>query len=174
MLAGVVLGRNMGDSLEALREAVREDRAVRRESRKWSAMSGYFADSPLDGEDPLIYEVFTWIDGKAETNMLATITVLYPGRIGGEHFHTKGHYHLNPDGSEFVVGYWGEGVLETAPREGSITETPIRPGSHFIVPSGHAHRVVNRSLEPVVYLSISSAGVGHDYAGVVACGWRIL
>ncbi len=172
LIAGISLLGRSEDYLTSLRAAADAGDAVLCETRRWSAMKDYFREAPETG-DPLIYEVYTWKDGAAATNLLSTITVLYPGRIGAEHFHTKGHFHTAPDGSEFVAGYFGEGVLETATRTGDVTETALTRGLHLVIPDGHAHRVSNRGGEPAIYLSISSAGVGHDYESVRTCGWRM-
>lgn len=171
-IAGIFLANRSEECIASLRAAVDAGRTVSREARHWSAMKDYFRQAPESG-DPLIYEVYTWTDGDAATNLLSTITVLHPGRIGTEYFHTKGHFHTAPDGSEFVVGYFGEGVLETATREGEVTETVVTHGLHLVIPDGNAHRVANRGGEAVIYLSISSAGVGHDYESVRTCGWRV-
>lgn len=170
-LNGIVLGDRSADCLASLRAAADAGTVVLRETRRWSAMKEFYSGDPEQG-DPLIYEIYTWNDGHAPTNLLSTITVLYPGRIGGEYFHTKGHFHTDPDGSEFVAGYFGTGVLETGTRAGEVTETPVTQGLHLVIPDSHAHRVVNRGTEAAVYLSISSAGVGHDYDSVRVCGWR--
>ncbi len=170
-LAGIILGDRSSDCLASLRAASAAGEIVLRDARRWSAMREYFAGAPEQG-DPLIYEIYTWNDGHAPTNLLSTITVLHAGRIGDEFYHTKGHFHTDPDGSEFVVGYFGEGVLQTGTRAGAVTETQIMRGAHLVIPDSRAHRVVNRGEEAAVYLSVSSAGVGHDYDSVSACGWR--
>jgi hypothetical protein len=40
------------------------------------------------------------------------------------------------------------------------------------VPAGVAHRVLNPDAGPVKYVSISGAGIGHDYAAIDRLGWR--
>ncbi len=143
----------------------------RREARCWSDMSDYFKEQPPVG-DPLIYETFAWPDGSAATNLLVVFTVLRAGKIGQEHFHTKGHFHVGEDGSEVAICYAGEGILETAPQGGAVRATAMAAGTHVLIPAGHAHRMVNAGDEPVVFLSICSAGVDHDYHSVLQFNWR--
>lgn len=141
-----------------------------RDARRWSHMRDYFQAAPVS-DDPIIYEIYTWRDGSAPTDLLIAFTVLHPGRFGQESYHTKGHFHRGADGSEFVIGYAGEGVLETAPHSGALTSTRVTPGAHALIPSGHAHRMSNPSHHPLAFLSICAAGIGHDYDSVASLGW---
>ena len=142
-----------------------------REPRHWSQMREYFTGHPASG-DPLIYETFMWPAGRGATDMLLVFTALHPGQIGAEHHHTKGHFHDRPDGPEFVICYAGKGTLETAPRGGRVRSTAMAGGVHARVPDGHAHRMINTGVDALIFLSICSAGVGHDYQSVAEFRWR--
>jgi len=141
-------------------------------SRRISEMASYYEHFNETDEDSVVYEVLSWPEDGRDTALLITITVLYPGTVGKEHFHTKGHFHFEPDGPEFVVGYKGHGLLEMGDRQGFLTTAAVHPGTHVWVPPGTAHRMMNTSSEPVTYLSISSAAVGHDYESVAVLGWK--
>ena len=142
-----------------------------RSVRRLHDMPGYFpADAAAVG-DPVIYEVFQWPSHGLPTDLMVTVTVLHPGHVGGAPFHTKGHFHRDPDGEELVAGIAGSGVLELFSRAGEHRAVRLSAGTHVSVAPGWAHRVVNPGSEPVLYLSVSSAFIGHDYEGVREAGW---
>ncbi|MCY0899178.1 MAG: cupin domain-containing protein [Firmicutes bacterium] len=135
-------------------------------------MREYFTATPLD--NPVIYTVFGWQSGDGVTDLLATLTVLNAGRIGRELFHTKGHYHRSPDGAEYITVISGVGCLEVARDADTSPETAtLEPGVHVVVPPGYAHRVFNTGDATLVYISVCSAGLGHDYDSIRSLGWRI-
>lgn len=142
------------------------------DTRRVGDMRDFFFEPTDELDDQIVYEVFAWPENGETTDLLATITVLHPGSIGTEPFHTKGHFHNDPDGPEFVVGYHGTGILQLGDHTGRVTDLEVSKGTHVWIPPGTAHRVINRSSEPVTYLSISSAYVGHDYDAVVALHWK--
>ena len=140
--------------------------------RRLKDMAGYFPRDPAaEARNPVIYEVFEWPRDGLPTDLLVTVTAIYPGMVGGESHHTKGHFHKDPDGSELVVGIDGHGTLEMVDRSGAEQAVPVAPHTMVTIPPGWAHRVVNPGTDPVLYLSVSSAEVGHDYGGVRAAGW---
>lgn len=140
--------------------------------RRVSDMKEFYFEYTETETDKIVYQIFGWPEHGGKTDLLVTITVLHPGSVGSEQFHTKGHFHNDPDGPEFVVGYRGVGILQTGSRAGLRDEVKIERGTHVWIPSGVAHRVINRSDEPVIYLSVSSAVVGHDYDSVTQLRWK--
>ncbi len=169
MLESLSLSR-MCQLFERPEEALRLGLTI--DTRRWSDMSAYFHGSPATGIDQVIYQICNWPSSPGMSDLLITVTLLYPGAINGEFFHTKGHFHDNPDGPELVVGYGGEGYLQLATREGTVTEVRVTEGEQVFVPPGYGHRAVNRSDSPIYYLSVSTADVGHDYDSVTRVGWR--
>ncbi|MDA8200578.1 MAG: hypothetical protein M0Z54_14340 [Thermaerobacter sp.] len=146
--------------------------AAHHEQRRWADMSACFAGRPADGDDPVIYEVYTWpTQGSGPTDLDVSLTVLMAGRLGDEPFHTKGHFHLDPDGPEYVSVVSGDGILERATRSGLVESVALRRGVQTLVPAGWAHRVLNPGPTPLAFVSIASRHVGHDYAGVGRVGW---
>lgn len=140
--------------------------------RRLSDMREYFPDDPaaLD-RDPVIYEIFDWPGPGLPTDLMVTVTAIHPGSVGGFPFHTKGHFHKDPDGAELVVCMSGLGRLELVDREMHSRTVDLRAGTYASVDPGWAHRVVNPEPSPLLYLSVSSAFIGHDYPGVGAAGW---
>ncbi len=146
--------------------------AAHRAERRWSDMRAFFAGQPADGADPVIYEVYTWPpQGAGSTDLDVSLTLLMAGRIGDEPFHTKGHFHHDPDGPEYVSVVSGEGILERATRSGLVESVALRAGVQTLVPAGWAHRVLNPGPAPLAFVSIASRHVGHDYGGVRVAGW---
>lgn len=136
-------------------------------------MRAYFAaDAPPIDDDPVIYEVFDW-PARADlpTDLMVTLTAIQPGSAGGLPFHTKGHFHKDPDGAELVVGVAGIGQLELVDRKGRRQALEIAPGTCVSVEPGWAHRALNPGTEPFLYLAVSSAFIGHDYESVRDAGW---
>lgn len=144
---------------------------VPRETRSWSSMVDYFQEAPSGGTDPVIYDLFSLPYGDSHAELMTVLTVLYGGRIGKERFHTKGHFHTQPDGPEYVIVLAGRGILERGQRDGTIEESIMAPDTHIMVPPGQAHRAVNVTDEPLLFVSLCSAAVGHDYASVATLGW---
>lgn len=143
-----------------------------KQTRRWADMRACFAGGPDGGEDPVIYEVYTWpSEGPGPTDLDVSLTVLAAGRIADEPFHTKGHFHQDPDGPEYVSVVSGEGILERATRSGVVESVALRCGVQTLVPAGWAHRVLNTGLRPLAFVSIASRHVGHDYGGVRVVGW---
>lgn len=137
--------------------------------RRWSGMREYFRESPEEG-DPVIYTLYELPHSPAATDLMAVLTVLNSGKIGSEPFHTKGHFH-NPDGAEYVIVFQGAGALERGSPDGTLEYSPMTPGQNILVPPGQAHRAVNTGNMPLVFVSICSPAVGHDYQSVQRLDW---
>lgn len=140
------------------------------EVRRWSDMVPYFQRAPESSDDPIIYLLYALPHGGHPTDLMVVLTVLNPGHIRGEFFHTKGHFH-RPDGAEYVIALEGTGLLERGFRDGSWESSRMVPGQHMLVASGQAHRVVNTGTSPLVFVSICSPAVGHDYESVTILNW---
>lgn len=140
--------------------------------RRLSDMREYFPADPAAWErDPVIYEIFDWPGQGLPTDLMVTVTAIHPGSIGGLPYHTKGHFHQDPDGAELVICMAGLGTLELVDRGMHSRFVNLGPGTYASVDPGWAHRVVNPGDAPLLYLSVSSAFIGHDYEGVRDAGW---
>lgn len=134
-------------------------------------MTDYFHKAPSDGTDPVIYDLLSLPYSNFSTDLMVVLTVLHAGDIQGESFHTKGHFHMDPDGPEYVMVLSGRGILERGTRDGTRNSSIMEPGIHILVQPGEAHRAVNPEDEPLLFLSLCSAIVGHDYRSVTPLGW---
>ncbi|WP_167577634.1 glucose-6-phosphate isomerase family protein [Ammoniphilus sp. YIM 78166] len=136
--------------------------------RVLSQMKGLYLDQEavekqLAIEDPVIYEVYELPHPNDETDLLANITVLYPGKIGDEFYMTKGHFHLEPDTAEAVIGIAGSGEMLVQNREGVLKSLAVLPGYISYAGGGWGHRVVNTGTEQLVFFAVSGANIIHDY-----------
>ena len=78
--------------------------------RRLSHMQGMYQDvaeteTILRRDDPLIYEVYAVDVPEEEGQLLHSLTVLYPGRVGDEYYMTKGHFHVAMDTAEICLLY---------------------------------------------------------------------
>jgi glucose-6-phosphate isomerase len=145
-------------------------RYERHSVRRGSDMPGYFRSDP-DGDDPLIYEYFERDVPAEQGQIVQNITILHPGRVDGEYFMTKGHYHASARCSEVYLCLGGRGYLlmQTASGETDIQE--LRRGISVYVPPGWAHRSVNSGDDPLVLFALYPADSGHDYAAIADEGF---
>lgn len=148
-------------------------RTIAPDRHHWSSMREYFREKPAPQSDPLIYALYSLPYTAAPTDLMIVLTVLYAGKIGEEHFHTKGHFHHEPDGAEYVVTLTGKGVLERGDHDGRVQRSTMDSGIHLIIPPGQAHRVINVGAQPLAFLSLCSPVVGHDYVSVQRLGWAV-
>src|SRR5256885_2252021 len=54
-----------------------------------------FARAVADGDDPVAYEVIDY--RHKESDLSFGTTIMSPGKVGGEYFMTRGHYHERPE-----------------------------------------------------------------------------
>lgn len=140
--------------------------------RTMFADQGAVSQPAVSGQDPLIYEVSAW-DAPGQSGALSFgVTVLQPGRIGGEYYMTKGHYHVVRHTAEVYYTLSGEGLLVTENEGGRCILLPMAPGTASYVVPGFAHRMVNTGSRPLVSFYVFRADAGHDYAAIEASGFR--
>lgn len=156
---------------QRLEQIVEQLKPIEPDVRRWTSMPEYFREQPEPETDPVIYELYALPYTSSPTDLMVVLTVLHAGTLGSEHFHTKGHFHQDPDGAEYVITLAGEGMLERGTRTGLVTNSTMEAGTHLIVPPGQAHRAVNTGDRPLVFLSLCSPIVGHDYISVQHLGW---
>ena len=149
--------------------------------RRLSDLKEYFADRKavediLSRGDPVVYEVYEHPVPNEGEHLIFATTVLLPGKVGEEFHFTKGHFHLDPDGAEVIVGVEGTGIALLQNRTGELRQERLEASAAVYSPPGWAHRVVNTSKENLVFLSICRADIGHDYDAITAKGFakRIL
>lgn len=131
-------------------------------------------DSLLDKDDTLLYAVTAVESASGEGDLHYGLGVLYPGKVGGEYFMTKGHLHAWRPAAEVYVGLAGKGVMLLEDEEaGESRLEPLERNSIVYVPGHTAHRTMNTGAEPLVYLGIYPARAGHDYSAIAERNFRM-
>lgn len=146
--------------------------------RHLSELSGCFADrdayrAALEEGDPLVYSVVTASDDAAGSLSFG-LGVIQPGRVGGEFYLTKGHYHSRREAAEVYIGLRGSGGLVLENESGSSCFVPMGVGEIVYVPGHTAHRSVNCGDEPFAYLGVYASDAGHDYAGIAEANFALV
>ncbi len=148
-------------------------------SRRLSDMRGWFAnadaEAALIGRNPLIYEVdYGYAAPDVEGQLGFCTTIIHPGKIGGEYYMTKGHYHAKADRAEIYYALQGEGKLLLQTRDGVTSVQNMIPGVIAYIPAYHAHRTINVGAEKFIFLSVYPADSGYDYASIAEKGFASL
>lgn len=127
-------------------------------------LAGYFDDGTEYERfgDLLVYETYA----STGEGLLFGTTILHPGRVGAQHFMTRGHFHLRPDRGETVLTLSGSGELRLMSRDGERRSEPMRSGSLHVIDGAWAHRVVNTGSEPLLFYVTWMADCGHDYDSI--------
>jgi glucose-6-phosphate isomerase len=147
--------------------------------RRLSDMRGMYQDAAateavLARGDPLIYEVYAVDVPEKAGQLLHSLTVLQPGRVGDEYYMTKGHFHVVMDTAEVYLGLEGEGYLLMQTEDGDIQALKMQRGTIAYVPPDWAHRTVNTGQGPFVFFAVWPAHAGHDYGTIEEAGFRRL
>jgi glucose-6-phosphate isomerase len=147
-----------------------------RTERHLSDMKGAYADQAalsrlVKADDPLVYEVLQYDAPEEVGQLICCTTVLQPGTVGDEYFMTKGHYHSVRDTGEVYLGLSGHGHLLLMTEQGGKAATLMSPGTVAYVPPCWAHRTVNTSEEPFVFLAVYPGQAGHDYGTIEETGF---
>ncbi|HRJ26502.1 MAG TPA: glucose-6-phosphate isomerase family protein [Fimbriimonadaceae bacterium] len=130
---------------------------------------------PASRQSELVYETFSMSPQApaGSHELLAATTVLHPGWLEDEPFMTRGHFHIDPRLGESMLTLSGEGVLVLMNRSGEVQEHPADPGTFFRIEGEWAHRAVNRSRAPWVFLVTWDADCGHDYESISPSSFRL-
>ncbi len=148
--------------------------------RSLSAMKGMFADSrafdaAVAGGDPLVYEFYDMKRPEKEGEVAFGTSITYPGKVGGEYFMTKGHFHTVLETAEVYYCLRGHGYMLMESPEGAWEAQEFRPGVAVYIPPRYAHRSVNVSpAEPLVTFFAFRGDAGHDYGTIETRGFRKL
>lgn len=142
-------------------------------------MNGQYLDkqayAAMLSQDPVLYEVYEIARPESAGELMHGISIVHPGKVGGEYFMTKGHFHTVLDTAEVYYCLKGAGamVMETPEGEWSVEE--LRPGRVLYVPPRWAHRSVNTGQsEDLVTFFIYPGNAGHDYGTIERQGFREL
>lgn len=147
-------------------------------ARHVSNMVTQFADADAAKElvaqgDPLLYEFYGLDLPEDDSGVLQFgTTILYPGKVGGEYFMTKGHFHTILDTSEIYYCLSGHGMMMMETPEGDVDWKDVNPGDALYVPGRWAHRSINTGSEPLVMFFVYRGDAGHDYGTIEEKGYR--
>jgi glucose-6-phosphate isomerase, archaeal len=122
------------------------------------------------GQDPVIYTGYDADVPHAAGHLPFRTTIISPGAIGSEFFMTKGHHHYR-DTAEIYVGMSGSGLMVMETRAGESACAELLPSATVYVPPGWAHRTVNTTEAPLVFLAIYPGDAGHDYESIERQGF---
>jgi len=147
--------------------------------RYLSHMRGMFADTQafeklLAVSDPLVYEFYELGVPEHEGDISAGSSITYPGKVGGEYFMTKGHFHTILDTAEIYYTLSGSGYMLIESPEGDWAAYELSPGKMVYVPRRYAHRSVNTGSTPLVTFFAFRGDAGHDYGTIEEKGYRKL
>ncbi|RIJ50821.1 cupin domain-containing protein [Maribellus luteus] len=148
-----------------------EGKKVESSIRYLSDMEAVFMDkvafSALDPQQP-VYEVdcyFPVADNKSG-GLFFGLTRIFPGKVGGEFFMTKGHFHSNNDTAEFYWGIKGKGLLLFMDKTRKVWAEEMTEGSVHYIPGNTAHRVINTGVEMLSFGACWPSDAGHDYGSI--------
>ena len=146
------------------------------QKRHLSDMRGLYADGEAETAlaqiNPLIYEVYLANNGGGQEGQLGySTTLLYPGKVGGEYFMTKGHYHAKGDRAELYYCLQGEGYLLLQTKEGKVSAQRMMAGAASYVPPYWGHRTINTGTDTFIFLAVYPADAGYDYKTIQEKGF---
>lgn len=147
--------------------------------RRLSQMKGMYHDNDaltkmLEEGDPLVYEFYELGAPEDSGDLAFGTSIVYPGRVGGEYFMTKGHFHTIIGTGEVYVCLKGRGVMLQENPEGDWSADPLAPGRAVYCAQRYAHRSINTGTEPLVTFFSFRADAGHDYGTIETKGYRKL
>jgi len=124
------------------------------------------------GRNPLIYEnqITEWPSEEGLINIGST--TIYPGEVGGEFYHNRGHYHEKDNTCEIYTGVKGEGRVIMQKKDGETRILPFEPHDVVYIPFGWAHRVANIGKRKMSFMYASPANAGHNYGPIKEKGFK--
>jgi glucose-6-phosphate isomerase, archaeal len=122
--------------------------------------------------DPICYENFAFNDNQADGDIFFGTTVIYPGKVGAEYHLTRGHYHRKRDHAETYQALSGRGLVLFEREDGTTCVAELAPGKVTYVAPYWAHRSINTSNVPLVFLWTCPVEAGHDYEALGGRGMR--
>ena len=125
-------------------------------------------------EDSLVYEFYEMGVPEHPGDLAFGTSICYPGKVAGEYFMTKGHFHAILDTAEVYLCLSGSGLILMENPEGDTLHEVLTPGKMVYVPKRYAHRSINIGNEPFVQFFTFRADAGHDYGTIEAKGFRKL
>ena len=124
------------------------------------------------GENPLIYETQI-IDWPSKEGIIKIgSTTIYPGEIGDELYHNRGHYHQKDQTSEIYIGLKGRGRIVMQKEDGKTRILPLELHDVAHIPPGWAHRVINIGRDKMSFMFACLADAGSNYEPIKERGFK--
>jgi len=139
-------------------------------TKRLSALRGLFLDADalerrISGEgDPVCYENYAFNQNTAEGDLFFGTTIIYAGKVGLEYHLTRGHYHSKRNRAETYQAVSGHGLVLFQREDGATRVAKLEPGMITYIPPHWAHRSINTSDEPLVFIWTCPVDAGNDYA----------
>jgi glucose-6-phosphate isomerase len=149
-------------------------------TRRLSEMEGYYLDAEaymkrLAHSDLELYQVYEVQRPGWAGELRHGLSIVHPGKIGGEYFMTKGHFHKELETGELYHCLQGQGAMVMETPEGEWAVEWLEPGKVLYVPPRWAHRSVNVGAEEdLLTLFVYPGNAGHDYGSIEGRGFRKL
>ena len=146
--------------------------------KRLSDLRGFFLDAEelerriREENDPICYENYAVAHRQAEGDICFGTTIIYPGKVGSEYHLTRGHYHRKRNHAETYQALSGYGLVLFEREDGATHTAELAPGKVTYVAPFWAHRSINTSDVPLVFLWTCSIEAGHDYEGLGSRGMR--
>ena len=133
------------------------------------------ADASIkENGDIKVYEVYEKVIPQRDGEIQFCSSITHPGRIGGEYFMTKGHFHARRDTAEIYYCLRGRGYMLMELENGDYEMGEMYPGRTVYVPAYYAHRSINIGDEPLISLAVYPGDAGHDYGSIETSGFKHL
>lgn len=130
------------------------------------------AERRLQKDNPLVYEFYELGIPENMGDLAFGTSIVYPGKVAGEYFMTKGHFHSILDTAEVYYCIRGRGYMLMENPEGIWDCKELIPGRTVYVPKRFAHRSINVSDEAFITFFCFRADAGHDYGTIEINGFR--
>lgn len=124
--------------------------------------------------DPVVYEFYEMGAPELAGDLAFGTSITYPGKVNGEYFMTKGHFHTILETAEVYYALQGEGYMLLESPEGDVRLEALKPGEALYVPKRYAHRTINTGGTPLITFFVFRADAGHDYGTIETKGYRKL
>jgi len=124
--------------------------------------------------DVKVYEVYEKVIPQRDGEIQFCSSITHPGKIGGEYFMTKGHFHARRDTAEIYYCLRGRGYMMMELESGEYELGEMYPGRTVYVPAFYAHRSINTGDEALISLAVYPGDAGHDYGSIETSGFKHL
>ena len=130
------------------------------------------AERILEKENPLVYEFYEIGIPSHPGDLAFGTSITYPGKVAGEYYMTKGHFHQVLETAEVYYCIQGHGMMMMENPEGQWDCQELTPGKAVYVPKRFAHRSINIGKNPFITFFCFRADAGHDYKTIETKGFH--